>query len=87
MGRTGWFLLRFAILAGLGAGAYALAAGIDELRDGQRLSEWAAIEHVALYPIAAVLAGSLLTLPGLLLMYLGEAPRRPGRLRRRHRAS
>jgi hypothetical protein len=72
--RAGRIVVRVAILAGLGGAAYAIASGLDAYRDGKLLGERAAVDHLLLYPLAAIVAASLLIVSGVILMYCGEPP-------------
>jgi hypothetical protein len=70
--RTGKVIVVAALVGGMGFAAYAIAAGLHALVDGQLLGEKQVLERLALIPIGAVVAGGVAALPGVFLTYLGD---------------
>jgi len=61
-----------AIVAGLLLAAYALAAALNRLHDEGFAGAKEALTHFLLYPVAAAVAGGLVAVSGVVLMYLAQ---------------
>src|SRR5215211_7609178 len=72
LSRLGKAIAVGAIVAGLLLAAYALADGLGRLHEEGFSGEKEALKRLVGYPLGAAVAGSLVAVAGVVLMYLGE---------------
>ena len=72
LSRLGKAIAVGAIVGGLLLAAYALADGLGRLHEEGFSGEKEALKRLVGYPLGAAVAGSLVAVAGVVLMYLGE---------------
>ena len=71
--RVGLYILGVAYSGGLVVALYALGDGLHRWSDGQLSGVTDAVKRLLLYPIVAAMAGGVAAIPGLVLMFVGDA--------------